>query len=551
MDHVTKATSYATEVINGKILACKMVRLACERFIKDLANSDAPFYFDHVKGNAICQFVELFSHVKGEWSKKREKIRLESWQCFILVNVFGFRRKSDDTRRFRQSFAVVPRKNGKSLLSSAVGLWMLAADGEAGSEVYVGATTEKQAGEVFNPAQAMARANPQFLKHFGVQVNASSITILKNSSKFLQLIGNPGDGSNPHAAILDEIHEYKSDSLKNTMLTGMGARAQPLLWMITTAGSDFSGPCYNEILDHRKILEGVVEDDERFFIEYTIDAEDDWTDPEVLKKANPNYGISVKADYLIKQQADAVKSARTQGNFKTKHLNVWVNARQGFINTQSWYSNNVPIKTDDELSQYDCYVGIDLASKQDIAALTYLFKMSNDEYYTFTKCYLPEDVIDETGKDHYKQWSIEGKLIMSPGNMTDYQQIYDDLMEDKKKYKIREVAYDPSDANMFATAMASSGLSIFEFTQNAVNYSEPMKQTAALIDAGKLMHSESSNSPFTWQMSNVVANEDAKDRVFPRKEKPENKIDSAVCLFMAMSRAMMAKPAMRDHILFF
>ena len=274
--HVAIADAYAADVAAGRILACKWVRLACARYGRDRAReADAawPYRLDLAKAERVCRFVELLPHTKGKWAAQRQLLKLEPWQVWILVTVFGFVRKKDGLRRFRKSVKVVPRKNGKSALSAPVGLYMLAADGEFGAEVYSGATTEKQAWEVFRPARLMAQATPELLAQFGIQVNASNIHILANGSRFEALIGKPGDGSSPSCAIIDEYHEHDTPDQHDTMLTGMGAREQPLMWIITTAGDNLAGPCYDELLTGRKVLEGVLEDEELFFVEYTIDAE--------------------------------------------------------------------------------------------------------------------------------------------------------------------------------------------------------------------------------------------------------------------------------------
>jgi phage terminase large subunit-like protein len=224
----------------------------------------------------------------------------------------------------------------------------------------------------------MAQAKPDFRAHYGVLVNISSLVVLDTNSKFEPVIGKPGDGASPSCAIVDEYHEHKTSELYDTMATGMGARSQPLMLVITTAGSDISGPCYLHQVELQKILEGVVENDQRFGIIFGIDEGDDWTDPAVLQKANPNYGISVDADFLLIQQRDAIADPRKQNVFKTKHLNVWVAAASPWVNLYHLQQAGDPSLTLESFRGEECVAGLDLASKQDIASRAFVFERLQD-----------------------------------------------------------------------------------------------------------------------------------------------------------------------------
>ena len=209
-------------------------------------------------------------HVKGEWARKRMTLKLEPWQKFILSTLFGWKRAKDGLRRFREAYIEVPRKNGKSCFVAPMGLYMLVADGEEGAEVYSGATTEKQAWEVYGPARIMAKRAEGFMEHYGVDVRAKNMNLIGSASRFEPLIGDPGDGASPHCAIVDEYHEHDSPRLYDTMITGMGARRQPLIIVITTAGFNLGGPCYDMRLRAGKVLDRTLQDEELFAIVYTI-----------------------------------------------------------------------------------------------------------------------------------------------------------------------------------------------------------------------------------------------------------------------------------------
>jgi phage terminase large subunit-like protein len=543
--HVERAEAYVADVRSGRRPACQWERLACERWGNDRdGEKTGPYRFEPLMAERVCRFIEHMPHIKGAWAARREMIKLEGWQCFILVNAFGWLRKSDGKRRFRECVVIVPRKNGKSILSAGIGLYMLGPDGEHGAEVYSGAGTEKQAWEVFRPARLMAEMRPDFRQQFGLEVNSKSINIVATASRFEPMIGKPGDGAMPHCAIIDEYHEHDSADQYDTMLTGMGAREQPMMWVISTAGDNLAGPCFDKILTCRKVLDGIIEDDEKFFIEYSVDPDDDWATPEALRKANPNLDVSVSSEFLAARQREAVRNTREQGRFKTKHLNLWVNARAAFFNMRNWAACHNPELRLEDFEGQRCNIALDLASKQDIAAMQILLDLGDGSFATFGRYYLPEEVVQQAGKDHYRGWALADppKLILTQGNMIDFERIEEDIDDIRRRFTVEEITFDPAQATMLMTRLMGKGAKVSEFQQTAANFTEPMKQVAALIDAGKLMHDCDASDPMTWMMSNVTARLDGKDQVFPRKERPENKIDGPVALIMTMRLAMIAEP---------
>lgn len=543
--HVELANTYARDVVSGDILACKWIRLACERHLEDLRKAkgyrEFPYYFDSQSAERVCKFVEAFPHTKGKWASRGENLRLEPWQCFFLVAVFGWKRHSDGTRRYRRALLFVPRKNGKSALAAGIGLYMLAADGEYGAEVYSGATTEKQAWEVFRPAKAMAAKVPDFTGYYGVDVNASNINIMKNGSRFEPIIGKPGDGASPHCAIVDEYHEHKTDELLDTMETGMGAREQPLMLMITTAGDNMAGPCYQMQLDAQKSLEGVMDDPHTFALIYTVDQGDDWAEVDTLRKANPNFGVSVSEDFLLSRLQDAKNNARKQSTFMTKHLNIWVGARDAYYNVDRWRQCEDADLTLEQFAGQPCYVGLDLASKVDIAALEVLFPLGDGQYARFGRYYLPEATVEQGDNEHYQGWMRDGWLTVTDGEIIDFAQIRDDIIDLTKRFQVTEVAYDPFQATMLVTELMGHGVPVVEMRPTVLNFSEPMKNLDAIIRSRQIRHN--GDPVMTWMVSNVVAKEDAKENVFPRKERAENKIDGVVALLMALGRSMNADGA--------
>lgn len=536
--HVASMEAYVSGVLSGEVLACKWIRLACERHRRDgEAKARFPFRFDPARAERACRFAELFPHVKGKWAARGEKLKLEPWQCFFIGSIFGWVHKKTGLRRFRKVRGYLPRKNGKSLVVAPVGLFMLTADNEPGAEVYSGATSEKQAWEVFGPARQMAKLMPEFLSAYGVEVNAKSLTRTAQMAKFEPVIGKPGDGASPHCSITDEYHEHATDEQLATMETGMGAREQPLSIVVSTAGDNVAGPCYDDWLQCQKMLEGVIEDDRLFAMIFTVDQEDDWTSEAALRKANPNFDVSVDGEFLMAQQRDAINNPRKQGHFKTKHLNLWVQARDAFINMQRWAECRRDLKLADFAGKR-CFLGMDLASKIDLTALELLFPMEDGTFVRFGKYYLPEETVQLPENQHYQAWHRDGLLTATDGNQTDYFHVLDDIKALSETYEIEEIAFDPHNATMLVTALQEAGLPMVSFGPTVLNFSEPMKQIEALIRDRKLQHD--GDPVMNWAMSNVTAKVDRKDNVFPNKERPENKIDPFVALCMAMGRAMTA-----------
>lgn len=545
-------TSYAHSVVDGKIIACKWHKLATQRHLNDLqriGSKDFPYVWNPELNNnqgkpyrpaeRICKFAELMPHIKGDWAARGELIKLGDWQIFILGSIFGWVHKDTGKRRFRVADVIVPRKNAKSTLAAVIGLYMLGPDEEFGAEIYSGATSQDQALEVFRPALLMARATPRFCQKYGVTPNASNLSIIENNSKFEPVIGKPGDGASPSCAIVDEYHEHKTAELFDTMQTGMGARSQPLILVITTAGSDISGPCYLHQNGLQKILEGVVDNDQRFGIIFTVDDDDDWTSEIALRKANPNFGVSVDDEFLKLQQRDAIDDPRKQNVFKTKHLDIWVAAASPWLNLFNLQAAGDSSLSFDQEEWDGSIIGADLASKQDIASsLTLCWKGSaeNRHYYAFSKNYVPEVALEKPENAHYQAWAHAGHLIATPGTMISLTQIEEDIKETTRAIGCREFAKDPWGGHQMGANLEEEGITVVDIPQQVRYLSDPMKEIAALIDAGRFHHD--GNPAFVWMMSNVEVKEDRNGNIFPRKSRASNKIDAALATIVAMNRAM-------------
>lgn len=534
-DYQKIAEQYCSDVINGKILACEYVRLACERQVKDLSRKRGfKYIYDPSKGAKVCAFVELLPHIKGALAG--QPIKLEPWQVFILMTVFSWVNE-DGSRRFRRVYIEVPRGNGKSALSSGIGLYMLTADNEGGAEVYSFATTRDQAKIVFGDAQQMARKSSGLRSHFGVEVNAHNINVLKTASKFeaLSAEGSTLDGLNTHFACVDELHAHKTRAVYDVVETSIGKRLQSLLWVITTAGSNRAGICYEVRGFVSKILKGNAHDETQFGIIYGLDKDDDWTTEEALIKANPNWGVSVMPEVLLSLQAKAMSMASASNNFRTKHLNEWVNADVSWMDMRKWDACADQSLEITDFGGEECYMALDLASKTDIAAKINLF-VRDGEYYAFGDYYLPRETVDKGENAQYSGWESLGLLTVTEGAIIDFQVIEDKILNDCKQFEVIEVPYDPFQATQLSMRLLNQGVNMVEVRPTVLNFSEPMKQLEALVLSGKFHHN--GDPILTWMVSNVVCHTDAKDNIYPRKERPENKIDGVVALIMALSRAI-------------
>lgn len=556
--HSVAAVQYAEGVRAGVIPACKWILLAVDRFLDDLHWQDDDefgFYYDAASAERACNFVEILPHIKGRWAAKGETIHLEPWQSFFVANLFGWRRKVNDTRRFRTGVLLVPRKNGKSAMAAAIGWYMFVADGEHGAEVYSGATTERQAWEVFGPARLMGKRTPDMCEAFGVDINAKNMTELDKASKFEPIIGNPGDGASPSCGIVDEYHEHKDDRQFDTLQTGMGAREQPLMLVITTAGDNIAGPCYALQERAQAMLEGTRPADDVFAMIYGVDTGDDWQTDAALRKANPNYDVSVSGDFLRARQQEAMVSPRKQAIFKTKHLNIWVQSREAYFDVQRFREAADPNLRPEQFADWRAIIAIDLAEKRDLTAVELIFQEPDVErprFVAFGRYYCPADTIDPpamAGSDQktpeaaitemLQEWRDEGLLIETPGAVTDDRVIRDDVMELAAKYSAEEIVFDPWHSRQMAVELSEEGLTCVEYRNSPSNMNEPMRELDALITDGRLLHD--GNRAFTWMLGNVVngIRRGSHDLHRPDKEKAENKIDGPVARIMALGRFLL------------
>ena len=430
-------------------------------------------------------------------------------------------------------------------------MYCLLADHEPGAEVYSFATTRDQAKIVFGDAKVMAEHNPALRERFGLQVLANALYVPSTNSTFQakSAEGSTLDGLNTHLAVVDELHAHKTRAVYDVVETSLGKRRSSLLWCITTAGFDTSGICYEVRTMCTKVLSRLADDETQFAIIYTIDDGDDWSSMEALEKANPNWGVSVRPEVItsLLQKAKTLPSAIN--NFKTKHLDVWCSARSAWLDMRAWKRCET---TGLELSDFEgqpCFIGLDIGSKSDLTVKTYLFPFEEDgkdKYALFCECWLPSKAIETSTNSQYSGWVRSGYIQETDGAMTDLNVIEDSIREDLSRFDVQAITYDPWQATQLATSLSDEGAPMLECRFTVQNVSDPMKTLEALVIDGRIVHD--GNPVMAWMMGNVEARIDAKDNIFPRKERHENKIDGAVAAILALRGAATYEPKKKTNL---
>jgi phage terminase large subunit-like protein len=547
--HVAAGLAYCQDVVAGRVPACRWVRLACQRQLDDLerAKGEWRYRFDEARAGRACRFLGQLPHVKGPLAG--QLFRLEPWQCFVVTAAFGWVRRDTGARRFRRVYIEVPRGNGKSFLSSGIALYGLAADGESGAEVYSAATTTAQARITYGDAERMLRKRPALMKWLGLRVNTHAISQQATGSTFgaLSREAKNHDGKNIHVAVIDELHAHRTRELWDVIITGAAKRPQSLIWTITTAGVDTSGICYEVRDGVVKMLEG-AENDGLFGAVYTTDDGDDWREESSWVKANPNWHASIDHDTYRLAATEAMQSASKENNFKTKHLNVWCNAEVAWMSMAAWDVCADKALREEDFAGQPCVLGLDLASKVDLAARAKLFHRdvpvdgdptrTERHFFLFVDSLLPEAAVENARNAQYQGWVKDGWLRTTPGDVLDFEAVRSTVLGDMERHDLREVAFDPWQATQLANELQAAGVVMVEVRPTVQSFSEPMKQLEALVLLGRLHHD--GNPALRWMVSNVVCHRDAKDNIYPRKERPENKIDGVVAALMALNRALLA-----------
>jgi phage terminase large subunit-like protein len=535
---------YAAAVVRRRVTAGVYHRLACVRHERDRSRAvtrSFPFVFDVERAERFFRFASRLRHYKGQWAGQR--IALEPHQQFRLGSLFGWVHTKTGLRRFRTAYNELPRKNGKSLEAAIVALYVSFFDQEAGAEGYVIATKREQAKIVFNDCKRLVQSS-------GLRSRIAVLTAnlhRDDTASKLEPLGadrDSTDGLNPQIVTIDEAHAMKHRGLIDVMETATGAREQPIINWITTAGSDPFSPCGEQHDYACKVLDNVITDETLFAFIAHADVDDDpWLET-TWRKANPNYGVSVLPADLHALANKARNMPPAAAAFKQKRLNIWVHTLTPWLSLDGWRRGQTSWGLDDVAGQ-PCFIGIDMSSKIDLTAVVLVFPPfeSRKSWRLVPWCLTPEDTLTERAhrdRAPYEQWltltRLGRTLRTNPGNRIDQDVVRDLVREASSKFDVQQIGVDPWNAGNLVKELSDDGFIVVEIPQNLAQMSGPSKDFEAdvldgLVDAG-------GDALMTWCVSNVVVQRDNKDNMYPTKKRSRGRIDPVIAALLGRKLAM-------------
>nr|WP_270629131.1 terminase TerL endonuclease subunit [Parabacteroides distasonis] len=525
---------YPVDVISGNVIAGKHIKKACERFFSLM--DDDRYMFLEEKVDKVIRLYHHLRHFKGRHSGK--PFVLEPWQEWIIASIYGFYNKSDGSRLTQTVYIEVARKNGKTALAAGIGLNALINDDEDGAEVYFAANSKDQVKISAWPlCSNFAKAFDPKEKYLKVYRDTINFDKTISWLKVLAADSTKLDGPNPSTFILDEYHAAKSNSLKAVLESGQGTRDNPLEIIITTAGFDKLGPCYELRTTATEILNGLKEDDSFFMAIYSLDEKDDWKDEANWIKSNPNMDVTVKSSYLRKEVRKAMNTPSDEVNVKTKNLNMWCDSSDVWIPDDYILACSRKVDLDDFTTKDDCFAGIDLSSTSDLTCVSFMIP-KDGKFYFKTLYYLPEEALEtKKNKEQYSEWVRLGFLKLTPGNVVDYDYILDDILSVDKRLYIVKVGYDSWNATQFVINATDKGLPMEPVSQSIGNFNRPTKEMERVILSGNVVID---NNPITrFCFRNVVMKLDHNGNTKPSKEYRDKKIDGVISMIEAMGVCLM------------
>ena len=544
------ATAYARSVLSGETPAGKLVKLACQRHLNDLGRqgSDAfPFVWEPLKGAIFAQFCSLLRHYKGRF--KNQPFELAPFQLFIGGLLFGWVHKDTGLRRFRTAVIRVPRKNGKTAFAAALALFLLSMDGEAGAEVYFAATKRDQAKLGWSDACRFLKYCPRSMKARFVE-RQNILEFPSADGKLVPLSGDSDtqDGLNPHAAICDEVHQWTDRSLWDALEDGMGAREQPVMVDISTAGTDTSTFAYETHKRGEDILDGTLIDESFLVYIAMADPEDlaDYANPAVWEKANPALGTVKSYDYMAQQIKVVEATPSKLTTFLTKQLNIWANADERWLDPNDWIAGNHAGLAEKLLGR-KCHGALDLAKVSDLSAFALVFRPDEvfqatgikGKYALLAWAWCPGDDITKRSREHrvpYDAWERSGWITKTPGNVTDFGILRAGVEALCQKYQVTDIAFDRWGSQETVQHMQEAGLAVFAFGQGFKDMSPPTSEMERLVKGGNLLHED--NPLLAWCAGNVTCEIDPTGAIKPNKKKSREKIDPIVSAVMALGRTL-------------
>lgn len=528
---------YVDDVLSGRLTVCRMVKLAVKRHSDDLQKSCGtfPYRFDDEHAQNAIDFFREQVHTKGALA--RQKLVPQPWQQWVIAMLYGWRRKDNGKRRFRRVYLQVARKNGKTFFASGVGLYDLVS--ERGAEVYSAATKRDQAKIAFSNAKNTVRYSSvlgQFIK-----VHAQSLTCGDGKFEALSSDSKVQDGLNPSCAIIDEYHAHKTDELLNVIESGMGAREQPLIFIITTAGHNLASPCHEEYERVVKMLEGArgYENDNYLAVIYELDKDDDPENERNWIKPNPNLDVegALSTDELRKALLNARQKSSGMAEFLTKRMDVWINNADCWIDDAHW-RRCIRRFSEKKLEGLRCWGALDLSKTTDFTAWTMYFALPDGRKYAKHRFYIPRDMVEVRMKtDTYliEKWVKDGFIAATPGETVDYAFMFEDIRRDAAHYRIQEIAYDRNLSSLIIAPLADS-FTMVEFNQGITYMSEPSKAWEKAVSEKRIIDN---NPVMRWMVSCATIRTDPNDNikvVKPQFTKSSKRIDGVITSIMANNR---------------
>ena len=534
---------YSEEVLNGDVVACEKHKWACLRFLNDLEREDSeefPYFFDEDLGQRFLDWLSSFKHRKGILAGQH--IVPDIIQKFIFGNIYGWIHRVTELRRFNKGYWQVGRKNAKSQSLGGVGSYEGSAFGELSAEVYCAATKKDQAKIVWDEIDGMIKGNEYLRGRFNVAYG--TITHLKSGSIIKPLSKEDrktGDGYNPQCGIIDEYHAHDTDEMYEIIESGMGARPQPLMMIITTAGFNLNNPCYrveykyvSQILDPND----PVENDNYFVMINELDKGDDIKDEKNWPKANPILcSYENGREYLRKRLKSALDVPEKMRNFLTKNMNIWVDAKEdGYMDMSKW---KVCESEEIDLLQYPVWVGVDLSTTTDLTSLGMVFKLDDNKFAIKQHSFMPEDKLHErinSDRVPFDLWEEQKYLTTTPGATVDYSYIEQHLLNLRDEgFNIQEINYDKWNATHFSQIMENHGFLMVEIPQMLRHLSGPTKELRSKVYSRNIIHF---NDPLlNWAVGNAVQKQDAQENIMLDKSKSTERIDPVAAIINAFSRA--------------
>ena len=496
--------------------------------------------YNKARADYAVQFIQCLKHTKGTWAGK--PFELIDWQERIIRDVFGIL-KPDGYRQFTTAYIEIPKKQGKSELAAAVALLLCCGDGEERAEVYGCAADRQQASIVFEVAADMVRMCPALNKRVKILASQKRLIYLPTNS-FYQVLSADAyskHGFNVSGVIFDELHTQPNRKLFDVMTKGSGdARMQPLYFLITTAGTDTHSICYETHQKAKDILEGRKIDQTFYPVIYGADENEDWTDPEVWKKANPSLGITVPIDKVKDACNSAKQNPGEENAFRQLRLNQWVKQSIRWMPMDKWDACAFPV-SEEELEGRICYGGLDLSSTTDITAFVLVFPPldEEDKFQILSYFWIPEENLElRVRRDHvpYDVWERQGFLQTTEGNVVHYGFIEKFIEQLGERFHIREIAFDRWGAVQMVQNLEGMGFTVVPFGQGFKDMSPPTKELMKLTLEQRIAHG--GQPVLRWMMDNIFIKQDPAGNIKPDKEKSTEKIDGVVATVMALDRAI-------------